>query len=100
MRRGTTCVITFSIPFDSQDIEILNIAFSQKGKIVLEWTEKTATLAGESIIVSMTEADTLKLSGDSQVLFQIRVKMKDGRVLASNIMQSSVDDILKDGELK
>ena len=38
MRRGTTPTLTFILPFSTEGMDVLNIAFSQNNKIVFQKT--------------------------------------------------------------
>ena len=99
MRRGTTPTLTFGIGFDSDTIEILNIAFEQNNEIKLEKTLSDCILNGNNIVLPLSQLDTLALSGSKSVNIQLRIKKKNGDVIASEIMEGFVERIIKDGEL-
>lgn len=97
MHRGTTPTITFSLPFASDRITALHLCFSQKSEIVLEKNLTDCTPEGNTLQVSLTEAETLRFDEQKgMVEMQLRVGCGDAR-MASNIMRISVDRILKDG---
>lgn len=98
MIRGTTPTLEFTLPFSKEDVEALYITFCQCGRIVLEKTLSECAMEGEVLKVQLTQADTLAFSCRA-VNIQIRVKMNDGAVLASEIITTNVDRILKDGEI-
>ena len=99
MRRGTTTTLTFGIGFDSETIEVLNIAFEQNKKLVLEKTLGDCLLNGNKILLPLSELDTLSLTGSTRVNIQIRARLNNGDRIASNIMEGFVERIIKDGEL-
>ena len=99
MRRGTTPTLTFSLPFNTDSISVLNIAFAQKGNIVIEKGLEECELEADVIRIKFTQLETLSFDDKCDVDMQIRVKTKDGNALASNIIRTRVDRIIKDGEL-
>ena len=100
MIRGTTPTLTFELPFDCKDIDILNISFAQHYNVVLEKDLYDCNIEGNAINVTLTEDDTLKFDpAESYAEVQIRVGIGEQR-LASQIMKLSVDRILKDGRLQ
>lgn len=61
--------------------------------------DERMTITADSISVTLTQAETLMLMHDADVRMQIRAKFADGSAVASNIMQTTVSEILKDGEI-
>lgn len=99
MIRGTTPTLTFTLPIQADTITLLNIAFSQRRRIVFEKSLDDVETYDNTIKVTLSEAETLKLMSDgSDVEIQLRVGVWDVR-LASEIFRVSVDRILKDGIL-
>lgn len=99
MRRGTTPTLVFTLPFDSGMITSLNIAFAQQGTVVLEKTLSDCAADGDCVTVQLSEEDTLLFdSVKKYVEIQLRVGIGESR-LASNIVRTSADRILKDGVL-
>ena len=99
MIRGTTPTLTFKLPFDCSDIDILNISFAQYNTVVLEKDFYDCDIKGKEISVTLTEDDTLKFDCGEHAEIQIRVGIGEQR-LASQIMKMSVDRVLKDGILQ
>lgn len=100
MIRGTTPTLTFKLPFDCADIDILNISFAQYDTVVLEKDFYDCNVKGNEISVTLTEDDTLKFDcAETYAEVQIRVGIGEQR-LASQIMKISVERILKDGILQ
>lgn len=100
MYRGTTPVFTFTLPFDCGRITALHLCFTQQEQIVLEKKLLDCTIKENTLSVKLTEAETLLFnSKKGMVEMQLRVGCGETR-LASNIMQVSVEGILKDGCLE
>lgn len=100
MYRGTTPTLIFTIPFDCTQITALNLCFVQQGEIVLEKDLESCRLEKDSLQVSLTEQETLLFDAKKgMVEMQLRIGCGDAR-MASNIMQASVERILKDGCLE
>lgn len=98
MYRGTTPTLTFELPFESSDLTIVNIVFCQNGSILIEKTLEDCTVSGDTLSVTLTEAETLSLNSNYRVEIQMRCACGDTR-LCSDIVRIPVGSILKDGEL-
>ena len=99
MIRGTTPTLTFTLPIQADTITLLNIAFSQRRRIVFEKRLAEVETYENTIKVTLSEAETLKLMSDgSDLEIQLRVGVGDGR-FASKIFRDSVDRLIKDGLL-
>lgn len=108
MRRGTTPTLTFTLPYDIA-ISALYITFVQGDKTILEKTIDDVTIDGNKITLSLTQDDTLLFEAPlSQpqppfskmpdiVLIQLRLRDENGNAVASQIIKTTVDAILKDG---
>lgn len=101
MIRGTTPTLYFDLPFESNTIEVLYITFNQSDVTVLEKTNSDVgvTLNDKTITVHLTQEDTLKLNGRTNTEIQLRIKTVDGEALASNIISTPTERVLKDGEI-
>ena len=91
--------MTFGVGFDTETIEVLNIAFEQNKKIKLEKTLGDCLLDEKNILLPLSQVDTLALQDSTRVNVQLRIKLKNGNVIASEIMEGFVERIIKDGEL-
>ena len=97
MIRGTTPTLTFTLPFDCSTLTKANIAFAQNGHVVLEKDLTECTVDGNTLTLTLSENDTLQLNSNHKVVeIQIRAAVGETR-LASNIVQTTVNRILKDG---
>lgn len=94
-RRGSTPTNIFNLNFDLTDATVY-VTYSQKGKVIVEKTNQDLIITEDSVVVSLTQEDTLKFAvGDVEV--QLRYVKSDGTADASNIMTVSATKILKDG---
>lgn len=99
MRRGTTPTLTFILPFSTEGMDVLNIAFSQNNKIVFQKTLKDVALDGYSVYLTLTQEETLNLSSEQGLLdIQMRCGFGESK-FASNIITVEVEKLLKDGAI-
>lgn len=98
MYRGTTPTLNFQLPFEVSQITKLNIAFSQDKVVVFEKTLSDVTRNGRKITVKLSENETLSLNDKKELEIQLRVAVGSNR-LASNIIKTTVERILKEGVL-
>lgn len=96
MRRGTTPTLTFTVPFDTADIDKLYLTFEQK-HMELEKAKDDCTFEEHKVIVTLSQEETLKFSEKEAVSIQMRVKFVGGGVDASNIIRTEFKHILKEG---
>lgn len=96
MRRGTTPTNTFTVDLDLTLAQVLYITYKQGGRTVIEKKLEDVTITAETLTVTLTQADTLKLR-DGSVDIQIRARLIDGSAPASQIMTVPVEAILKEG---
>lgn len=99
MIRGTTPTLEFSLPFGTDLIKEVYISFAQGVNIVLEKTLEDCVCSGEMLTVRLTQKDTLMFAHGMLVDIQLRVLTVNGEALASDIIRTSVERILKDGEI-
>jgi hypothetical protein len=98
MRRGTTPTITITTDIDLTEASNFYLTFKQGDRIAFEKTIEDVTITGDTVSVWLTQKETLALLDDRIVIFQIRATLGDQKV-ASNIMSTNVDAILKGGEI-
>lgn len=99
MRRGTTPTIPFTIDGSTENIAQMELYIANSQGLILEKKLSEMTVSGNEVSVKLTQADTLKLQDNSFVKLQIRILYKDGTVVASDVEESFVEEILKDGEI-
>ena len=98
MRRGTTPTHTFNCSIDATQFTKLNIAYAQNNSIVLEKGLEDCTINGNSIVVKLTEEESLKFKHGTAVEIQIRAGIGEERIV-SPIMSTTVDRLIRDGAL-
>ena len=98
MRRGTTPTITITTDIDLTQTDNLYLTFSQGTEPVFEKEKSELEISENQIVCTLTQQDTLALCFGRKVRFQIRATIGNKKI-ASNIMESSVEAILKDGEI-
>ena len=100
MRRGSTPIHTFTLPVDTSIIDKLRITYVQQGEIVLIKTKDDATLAGNTIVVKLTQVETLKFCANRAVEIQVEALTSAGDKLQSDIMCVGVDRCLNNEVLE
>ena len=101
MRRGTTPINTFITDLDLSETTVF-ISYEQGGRKVLEKTGDDLSFSPGTetgtykIETTLTQEDTLKFKSEA-VYIQIRAVYADGSAVASNIIHTSVERIIKDG---
>lgn len=96
MIRGTTPTLEFILPFDTSLISEAYVTLAQAGDVVLDKPLSECALDGNKMTVKLTQGDTLKLK-TGLIEIQIRAKTIDGDAIASDIILTSAQKILKDG---
>lgn len=99
MIRGTTPTLTFNLPFDASNIKTAWVTFSQFNVEVFTLENEELAMDGLTISAKLTQEQTLSLSKNDDVEIQLRILTNSGDAIASNIMKTSVGNILKDGEI-
>ena len=94
--RGTTPGNTFMVPIDLTTCEVLYITYSQVGNVVFEIDLEDITVQSDRLIVKLTQEQTLLLK-KGKVLIQIRGRYPDGTAVASDMIETTTEEILKDG---
>ena len=99
MIRGTTPTHTFNFPFDASLIDKIKISYAQDGNVVLTKEKDDCILLGNSVLVRLTQEETLSFNARYKVQIQVRVLTTQGDSLASKIYERSMEDILEEGVL-
>ena len=102
MYRGTTPTIQINVDVDLRTAEALYVTFTQGNETIFEKDLTDVGVYEDKIVFTLSQVDTLMLSRTepymlAPVYFQIRAKMPDGSALASNILKTTVQKILKNG---
>lgn len=97
--RGTTPTHVFNVDVDLTDATIIYITYEQGDEIKIERTKEDITVTDKTLTVKLTQEETLAFSEGKAVRIQIRAKFGDGTAVASNIINTSVREIIKEGEI-
>lgn len=97
MRRGTTPIHTFTTDIDLTEAEIIFITYKQSGKTVMEKGKADLTVTEDGLSVKLTQDETLAFVLGHPVEMQIRARFADGTAVASQVMRTTADVILKEG---
>ena len=96
MIRGTTPTHMFSIPFDVSDIDVLMIIYAQNNIEVFRKNKEDCVLDKNTIKVTLTQEETLRLSHLRPVQIQVRILTMGGQAFASDVHVVSVQRCLND----
>ena len=95
MHRGTTPANTFNVNVDLREARIY-ISYYQRGRVIVEKTGDDLFVIESQITTELTQEETLRFKA-GPVRIQIRYVMPDGTADASNIIETTAEEILKDG---
>lgn len=94
MRKGTTPSLTFSLPFDSSMVQCARIVFAHNNTPVLVKADDECVFSGNEVAITLTQEETFLFNCDTNYQVQVRVKLTDGSVQASEIMTLPVERCL------
>jgi len=98
MRRGSTPTNTFDVDIDLTNATVF-VSYEQGGRVVLEKTGEDLTITAESIVLNLTQEETLAFV-PGKVNIQIRYVFPNGTADASNIINTTFERIIKDGVIE
>ena len=100
MRRGTTPTLTFTTPYDADQVQDGFITIVQ-GCLTIEHAlaDACVTVADKEIQLTLSQTETLRLDAKGNAKVQIRATLTGGKKVASDIITFKVGAILKDGEI-
>lgn len=91
MYRYTTPTITCTFDgVDAETVSLVRIAISGKGDNIIKEFE---SIEEGTAVVTLTQEETASL-GNGAVAIQARIKYEDGTVVATNIVQTALTDVL------
>lgn len=99
INRGTTARPDFSLPFLTSAIHDMEVYFAQGDRLIIEKKMADCELSDSTVIVPLTEEDTLKLDDKLNLYIQFRFVFDDAYtdMKTSNIITTTVYKILKEG---
>lgn len=98
MLRGTTPTHTFQVDTDLTTASVIYITYDQDEKPVVEKTGSDITATSSTLVVTLSQAETLRFR-DGRVRIQIRARFPDGSAIASNVITTTAEAVLKEGEI-
>lgn len=94
MIRGTTPKHTFTLPFDTSELEDVRVIYAQDDEVLFKKETADCTLDGNTVSVTLTQEETLKFDASKLAQIQLRVQTKGGDVLSTDVMVSYVGKCL------
>ena len=100
MWRGTTPTHSFTLPpgVRFEDFVMVYLTYAQGGRTVLEKNKDELEATDDGFRLIFSQADTLCFS-PGPVSIQVRARFADGRAVASGIISTTAQEVLKDGEI-
>lgn len=97
MRRGTTPTHIFETDIDLTSAEVVYITYKQTTGETLTKEKSDIAIEEDKLTIKLTQEETLAFQTTGRVSIQIRARFPDGSAIASNIIQTTADEILRDG---
>lgn len=95
MRRGTTPLHTFTIPFDTSLLDCVKVVYAQDDKVILEKKNEGCVLDGNTVKVTLTQEDTFLFDCRKRIVqIQVRVLTLNNEALASEVLRVPVEKCL------
>lgn len=99
IRQGTTPLCGCTVPCTETDVDKLIISFRQNGMVIFDKTENDVMWDGNSITFRMSQAETLLFvqgdkTGRNAGEVQVKLKLMDGTVIASQIVKFDVEETI------
>lgn len=99
MKQGTTSTNVFNTTEDLRGAKIF-VTYTQRGRTVLEKTNKDIVVNENNITVPLFQSDTLRFVANMPIFIQIRCVKEDGTASASNIVETTIEKALKGGVIR
>lgn len=96
MRIGTTPRHTFILPFGVEQVQKVQIVYTQNGQTILEKCAEDCTLQENTVCVRLTQEETFKFAEGVNVEIQMRAVTTGGDVIGSDVMCVCCDECLSD----
>lgn len=97
MVRGTTPIHTFSTNTEHLGKHRVYVTYKQDGRTIVEKTNEDMRISRDKILITLTQAETLRFKANRPVEIQARYVDKYGMACASNIVTTTVGEVLKGG---
>lgn len=103
MRRGTTPTHKFKPKtkqgeaIDMRSADVVYMTYKQDGKTIIEKTKDDMEITEEEMVIHLTQEETLAFSTLGNVEIECRARFADQSAIASCILKTTAQRILKDG---
>lgn len=97
--QGTTPVFSFTLPFESAQVEKFFLTFRQGKETVVEKKLSDCTTEEYGLSVTLSQEDTFLFQSGSPVLMQVRLTDKAGAAFASPVFSLRAEQALKGGTI-
>ena len=98
MYRGTTPTLKFKLDIDISRITDLIVSFSQGGEVLLSKEKSEVLFEPEtnSILVALTQEETLSFESNKDLHIQIKLKTDNNKVSSSKYINTYVNETLEE----
>lgn len=99
IRQGTTPLCGCTVPCTETDVARLIISFRQNGTMIFDKTENDVIWAGDRVTFRLSQTETLRFAqgdktGRNAGEVQVKLKLTDGTVIASQIVKFDVEEAI------
>ena len=95
--RGSTPTHIFHTAIDLSEADAVWLTYKQGSNVVLNKQIEDLVIDAESVTATLSQKEALMFSKNSKVRIQIRARFSNGVAVQSNIVETDVDDVLKEG---
>lgn len=99
MYRATTPTFTLNLPIDTSSISSFVVSFAQGGVVKLEKNKEDCACSENVISITLTEEESKLFSHKLTGQVQIRAKLSDDSVIASNVLDFNVHRVFNEEDL-
>lgn len=94
MRRGTTPTHIFKLPFSTEYVSKVKVAYKQEDKVVLRKNTQDCKIKDNTVSVTLTRDESLLFNGRYLVKVQLEAELREGGNLVSVPFVLRVDELL------
>ena len=97
MKQWTTPENIFSTDVDLSQAEVIYVTYKQQNKIIIKKQKEDLSITENSVSITLSQQETGLFNINKPVRIQIRARFSDGLAIASNIINTRVEEVLKTG---
>lgn len=94
--RGTTPTLGFELDIDVGLCDKIIVTINQLNENIIQISGDRLEILANTVNVTLTQEETLKLRRNNDVNIQVKVKLVNGTVMASAIQKIDVNNILNE----